>query len=65
MSQKGADLEQQADQDMCNIAGTDVLFLAIVVDFVVMNDPESARTAVEWQPCSCCHSNQTRLPIVI
>jgi len=48
-----------------NIAGTDVLFLVIVVDFVVINDPESVRTAVEWQPCSCYHSNQTRLPIIV
>jgi hypothetical protein len=60
ISQKSADLEQQGDQDMYNIAGTDVLFLVIVVDFVLINDPESVRTAVEWQPCSCCHSNQTR-----
>jgi hypothetical protein len=65
ISQKSADLEQQGDQDVYNIAGTDVLFLVTVVDFVLMNDPQSVRTAVEWQPCSCYHSNQTGLPIVI
>jgi hypothetical protein len=64
ISQKNADLEQKGDQDMYNIAGTDAVFL-VIVDFVLMNDPESVRTAVEWQPCSCCHSNQTGLPIVI
>jgi hypothetical protein len=62
MSLKRADHDQQGDQDMYIIVGTDVRFLVIVVSFVLMNDPESA---IEWQPCSCCHSNQTGLPIVI